>query len=249
VGQRRHHYEVALEARLRAVRTPYVSVREVRKALLPEGAALRLAPGGDPGSAGGPAHGKALKSFDFVVYGGGSSGASNLLIEVKGRKIPRPAPAKRETQGQAAGAPRRGRLECWVTQDDVDSLTVWERLFGPEFEAAFLFVYWCDEQPPDALFEEIFEHRGRWYALRAVRLADYRALLRPRSRRWGTVHLSKADFDRVSVPFAPPPGPPPGPQPGRPSGAGPGARRGVGAGDPPRFHADIPPESALEALA
>lgn len=231
MGQRRHHYEVALEARLRTMRTPYVSVREVRKALLPEGAALRMLPtapaGAEPSNA--CDGGRALKSFDFVVYGGGTGGASNLLVEVKGRKVPRPARAK------ADGTPRRSRLECWVTQDDVDSLTVWEDLFGPEFEAAFLFVYWCDEQPPDALFEEIFEHRGRWYALRAVRLSDYRALLKPRSRRWGTVHLSTHDFDRVSVPFAPPPGP------GGASGSG--AASGLESD-----WIDAPPESALEPI-
>ncbi|MEL7472621.1 MAG: HYExAFE family protein [Planctomycetota bacterium] len=203
MGQRRHHYEVAFESWMRARRTPYVSVREVRKALLPEGAALRLVPAHDPGAAGdadGPGGGDggvggqahALKSFDFVIYGA----ASNLLLEVKGRKVGRSRAAR-------GPAPARPRLESWVTRDDIAGLTTWAQLFGTGFEAAFLFVYWCEQQPPDALFQEVFEHRGRWYALRAIRLDDYRRHMRVRSQRWGTVHLAAADFERLSVPFAP----------------------------------------------
>src|SRR5262245_65549467 len=116
-----------------------------------------------------------LKSFDFVIYGQGS----NLLAEVKGRRV-----------GSAA------RLECWATVEDVESLCRWERLFGPEFDAAFVFVYWCDEQPPDALFQEVFELRGRWYALRAVRVRDYRQHMRVRSTSWGTVDLTRDVFER-----------------------------------------------------
>jgi hypothetical protein len=92
-----------------------------------------------------------------------------------------------------------------VTLDDVASLEAWGRLFGPEFTAAFVFIYWCEEQPPDALFEEIFEHRGRWYALRAVTLAEYVSTMKVRSLRWRTVHVPSAAFDRVSRPFAPGP--------------------------------------------
>ena len=51
---------------------------------------------------------------------------------------------------------RSGRLESWVTLDDVQSMSAWERLFGPGFEAAFVFIYWCAEEPPDGLFQEIF---------------------------------------------------------------------------------------------
>jgi hypothetical protein len=92
-----------------------------------------------------------------------------------------------------------------VTQDDIESLTEWERLFGESFQAAFLFVYWCDEQPPDALFQEIFEYRERWYALRAVTVREYVGVMKPRSVRWRTVDVPAAQFERVSQPFAPAP--------------------------------------------
>ena len=144
MGQSRHHYEQALEAHLRARRIPYISVNEARRTLLPADADLSIA---DPASESGRR--VALKSFDFVIYGE----PTNLLVDVKGRKV-------------KAGSP--GRLESWVTEDDVEALTRWEQLFGEGFRAAFVFIYWCEDQPADALFQEIFEHRGRWYAVRSV---------------------------------------------------------------------------------
>lgn len=198
MAQRRHHYEHAFEAYLRAKRVPYVAVDEARKALIPEGEALKVAV---KDAAGHERH-AALKSFDFVIYGQGS----NLLVEVKGRKL-----ARRSLSAQS-----RGRLESWVTAEDIESLTAWGRLFGPEFSPSFVFIYWCDEQPPDALFEEVVEHRGKWYALRAISLHDYRSAMKLRSQRWGTVDLPAAAFDRLSTPFTwpgspatdPPPEPP-----------------------------------------
>ena len=184
MAQRRHHYEQAFEHYLRARRIPYVAVNEARKALLPDDAPLRLTD--EDGEQ------TALKSFDFVIYGQDT----NLLIEVKGRKIAwRPS-------GQA------GRLESWVTEDDVEALARWEDLFGAGFQAAFVFVYWCEAAPPEPLFEEMFELRDRWYALRAVTLADYAARMKPRSPRWRTVDLPTRAFDKIARPLvAPTPAP------------------------------------------
>lgn len=188
MAQRRFHYERAFEDFLRTRRIPYVAVDEARKALLPEGAHLRLT---DAGEGGEPESGKSLKSFDFVVYGD----SGNLLLDVKGRKV-----GSLRRSGQLAG-----RLESWVTMEDVESLRQWERLFGAGFEAGFVFVYWCDVQPPDALFQEVLEHRGVWYALRAVTLREYREHMKVRSPRWGTVDIPQRVFERISQPFAPPP--------------------------------------------
>jgi len=198
MAQRRHHYERAFEDYLRTRRIPYVAVDEARKALLPAGAPLTVRDAAD-------APPTALKSFDFVIYGKGV----NLLVEIKGRKLARraarilPAPDGAGPARRAARPPGRARLESWVTRDDVESLGRWEALFGPEFAAVFVFIYWCDAQPPDALFQEVFERRGRWYALRAVRVTDYARHMKVRSLRWGTVDLATEAFERVSVPFAP----------------------------------------------
>ncbi len=190
MSQRRHHYERAFEEYLRSRRIPYVSVDEARKALLPDSAQLRLSSSDSRQTA--------LKSFDFVVYGDGT----NLLLDVKGRRV-----VPRRSKAPNPVVTPRSRLESWVTEDDIHSLTHWERLFGDSFQAAFLFVYWCDEQPPDALFQEIFEYRGRWYALRAVTLQEYVRVMKPRSARWRTVDVPTAAFERVSQPFASPPPP------------------------------------------
>lgn len=191
MAQRRHHYEAAFEGYLRARRVPYVAVDEARKALTPAGSL------GAEGS---------LKSFDFVIYGQGA----NLLAEVKGRKLAPRARSRGPLVTVGAGSEllfrpvaAAPRMESWVTLEDVESLRSWQRLFGPEFEAAFVFVYWCDEQPADGLYHEVFEHHGRWYTLRAVRLDSYAAAMKPRSVRWGTVDLPRAAFDRLAMPFAP----------------------------------------------
>lgn len=176
MAQRCHHYERAFEAFLRDRRVPYICVDEARKALLPHHA--------DP--SGGVEPGGSLKSFDFVVY----ADPTNLLIEVKGRKVPLD-PARPHARAQ---------MQCWVSGQDTESLAMWERLFGAGFEAHFAFMFWCEGQPPDGLFNEVFEFEGRWYAVRSIALADYVAHMKPRSPRWGTVHLSRADFERLSRP-------------------------------------------------
>jgi len=127
----------------------------------------------------------ALKSFDFVIYGQGG----NLLVEIKGRRVLRPSTT--------------ARLENWATREDIDSLLRWECLFGDRFEAAIVFVYHYQQQPPDALFEELFTHGGLWYGLRVVMVRDYVRAMRARSPRWGTVDLPRTVFDQISTPFSP----------------------------------------------
>lgn len=193
MAQRRHHYERAFEEYLRSRRIPYVSVDEARKALVPPDQSQRAASA---------ANSQSLKSFDFVIYGQDG----NLLIDIKGRRVaPRGRMDHAGTGGARVTAAARSRLECWVTEDDIHSLTRWHALFGSDFTPAFVFVYWCVEQPPDALFQEIFEYRGRWYALRAVTLDAYRSAMKPRSLRWRTVDIPTAAFERISQPFAPAP--------------------------------------------
>ena len=124
-----------------------------------------------------------LKSFDFVVYG---SRQGNLLVDVKGRKH--------------AGRSHR-QLDNWVTEGDVADMLRWEQVFGSDFRAVLVFLYWCAVQPPDALFQEIFTYRDRWYALLAVDVQTYREQMKVRSPRWRTVHLPAEAFDRAAAPL------------------------------------------------
>src|SRR5947207_1882728 len=204
MAQRRHHYEHAFEEYLRARRIPYVAVDEARKALLPVGvgAGAPIATVRTPEDIGVAA---SLKSFDFVIYGQGA----NLLVEVKGRQVRGTRKSECGTRSRtlprsAFRVPRSmGRLESWVTLDDVSSLQRWEGLFGPEFQGVFVFVYWCESQPPDALYQEVFEHRGRWYALRAVSVRAYSRHMKVRSPKWRTVNIPSGLFERISSPFGP----------------------------------------------
>lgn len=126
---------------------------------------------------------KGIKSFDFVVY---SESGANLLIDVKGRKH----------------SGKTGRqLQNWVTREDVKALNQWSGIFGEGFQGAFAFLFWCDVQPPDALFHEIFAFGERWYAVLAVRLHDYEINMRRRSAKWDTVSLPVKAFDEVAVPL------------------------------------------------
>jgi hypothetical protein len=165
MAQRRFHYELAFEHYLRANAIPYVAVDEAKRAL--QGRDLRVK----------------LKSFDFVVY---SQAASNLLVDVKGRKH----------SGKSGKS-----LQNWVTQDDVEGLTEWAKIFGGGFEPAFVFMFWCEAEPPDALFQEMFEFAGRWYAVLAIRLRDYREHQRPRSAKWGTVSIPAKAFHAAAKPL------------------------------------------------
>ncbi len=174
MAQRRFHYDAAFEHYLRANAIPYVAVDEARRAL--------ASTQGKAGNAAAPQRVK-LKNFDFVVYSGTGD---NLLVDVKGRKH----------SGRTGTA-----LQNWVTADDVDSLTQWESIFGAGFRGVFAFLFWCDIQPPDALFHEVFEFNGKWYAVLGVTLADYRAAMRVRSPRWGTVCLPAKVFTQCAQPL------------------------------------------------
>ena len=124
-----------------------------------------------------------LKSFDFVVY---SNSGSNLLVDVKGRKH----------SGKTGKS-----LQNWVTREDVRCLKQWSAIFGEGFASAFVFLFWCEVPPPDALFMEVFEFAERWYSVLAVKLDDYELHVRPRSAKWDTVAVPAEVFSRVAVPL------------------------------------------------
>jgi len=188
MAQRRFHYEQAFEHFLRANRIPYVAVDEAKKALMPAaGKTMRKTEKDDGPRGRGSA--AALKSFDFVVYAPDRS----LLVDVKGRMF---------GSGKSINPHSSRRYESWVTTDDVESLQHWQKLFGSDFQAVFVFAYCLRQQPPDALFEELFAFGERWYALREIALDDYTRAMVKRSDKWQTVHVPAEEFARISRPFS-----------------------------------------------
>lgn len=189
MAQRRFHYEQAFEHYLRANRIPYVAVDEAKKALMPAKSGNRFSAARESAADRQSQPHTALKSFDFVVYMPGR----NLLIDVKGRMF---------GSAKSINPHSTSRYESWVTQDDVDSLQKWQELFGPDFEAVFVFAYCLRQQPPDALFEEVFAFGDRWYVLREVPLREYTQHMVRRSEKWQTVHVPGEAYARISRPFA-----------------------------------------------
>ena len=203
MGQGRHHGERAFEAFLRARRTPYVSVNEARRSLIPGDGAVA----------------SDLKSFDFVAYTAAAGAGANLLVDIKCRRLPIAPPALRLISADglirsvvSPVRPRAPRLENWATREDVRSLKAWQSLFGPGFRAVFIFIYWCDavdphgrsNQPPDGLYDEVFfldAPEPRWYAVRGVLVDDYEPAMKDRSARWQTVDLHPHQFERLSNGF------------------------------------------------
>lgn len=170
MANRAVHYEAAFEDFLRARSVPYVAVDEAKRALF---------------------SGTRLKSFDFVVY---SARGHNLLVDVKGRSM-----RNRET---------RSGQETWATSIDVQDLQRWEGVFGDGFKGLLAFVYRVD---PPMLHEAVngpdgraapglFDFRGQWYQALGIELNTYKAHMKQRSPRWGTVCLPAETFRQLARP-------------------------------------------------
>jgi hypothetical protein len=118
-----------------------------------------------------------LKSLDFIVA---APRWGALLVDVKGRRWP-------------GAGDRRRRWENWVTQDDVESLARWERVFGSGYRGLFVFAYDLPAAPDDGALPR-FAFRDRDYAFFGVWAEEYRRAMRSRSPRWETVWLPSRPF-------------------------------------------------------
>jgi len=206
---------------------PYVAVNEARQTLLPRGfdeatlAGLPASMKSFDFVVYGPERnllvdvkGRALGRLGaqpLACGGGAGLGASGLGgVGVGGAGLGGAGLAGAGLAGAGSGAHRhrrtrgtRPRLECWATQRDLDDLLRWEALFGEGFEAALVFVYASEEQPPDGLFSRLFGFEDRWYGMRAITVADFARSAKQRSQSWGTVDLPAHVFEGLSEPFSP----------------------------------------------
>lgn len=125
-------------------------------------------------------HDAKLKSFDFVVY---SKSGPNLLIDIKGRQ---------RNKGRTS-------FETWTTENDVNDLMQWEQVFGEGYKGVLTFVYWIEA--PLTPEPGMYQHRGRWYLMMGIDLAEYRSHMRRRSVKWETVSLPAEDFRSLARPI------------------------------------------------
>ena len=126
-----------------------------------------------------------MKSFDFLLC---PPSGKKIIAEVKGRRF--------------KGAKLEGlsHLECWVTTDDVDGLSLWQKTLGPEYDATFIFAYKVQNIDVDFDGREIFEFGDDHYFFFAVRLADYIRFMKQRSPKWKTVTLPAGKFRSCAKP-------------------------------------------------
>jgi len=127
----------------------------------------------------------AVKSFDFLVY---SAGGPNLLVDVKGRKFP---------DSVAGGSKAASRAwENWITREDVEGLTEWEKVFGRDFNAVLVFAYWLQGPPQRCPFSDVHLFRQKHYAFLGITLGEYVAAARPRSAKWQTLAMPTSIFSK-----------------------------------------------------
>jgi hypothetical protein len=126
-----------------------------------------------------------LKSMDFIVY---SDKSCKLLVDVKGRRYP-----------SGSGG---HRWENWATQDDIDCLLAWERVFGAEFRGLLVFAYHVVEPRRQHELEQCRQFRDRTYAFYGVWADEYGAAMRRRSPRWDTVWLPADEFRQLRFPIS-----------------------------------------------
>ena len=125
-----------------------------------------------------------LKSFDYLLY---PHKHQTIVAEVKGRTF------KGTSFANLAG------FECWVTADDIESLTKWQGIFGSTHTAVFIFAYRIENIDVDFNGREVYEFDGRVYVFFAIKLEDYCKFMKLRSPRWQTVTLPAEKFRRCAI--------------------------------------------------
>lgn len=136
-----------------------------------------------------PMEDEPIKSLDFLVFG---RDGTRLVVDVKGRRFP-------------GGPPERPRRvwECWSHRDDLDGLDRWAQAAGDDYRGLLVFAYRLD---PSVVLPEgtpdLFTFRGERYLFRAVESSVYREHMRPRSRSWRTVTLTKEVYRALVRPVS-----------------------------------------------
>ncbi len=125
-----------------------------------------------------------IKSFDFLLY---PPNQKTIIAEVKGRVF------KGTSLAKLAG------LECWVTTDDIDGLTGWQKVFGSGHTAVFIFAYKVENIDVDFDGREAYDFARNRYIFFAVKLDDYRLFMKRRSPKWQTVTLPADKFRQCAV--------------------------------------------------
>ena len=125
-----------------------------------------------------------IKSFDFLLY---PPSGQIIIAEVKGRTF------KGTSLANLTG------LECWVTAEDIDGLTHWQKVSGRDHLAVFVFAYKIENIDVDFDGREFYNFEGNRYIFFCVKLDDYRKFMKRRSPKWRTVTLPADKFRECAI--------------------------------------------------
>ena len=128
-----------------------------------------------------------IKNFDFLLQIGRGR---KIIAEVKGRRF------KGTTLEKLAS------LECWVTAEDIDGLTKWREIFGPDYQAIFVFTYKIENIDVDFDGQTVFDFDSNRYVFFCIRLDDYCRFMVRRSPKWRTVTLPADKFRQCALHLA-----------------------------------------------
>jgi len=120
-----------------------------------------------------------IKSFDFLLY---PPNGKIIIAEVKGRIF------------KGTSLAKLTNLECWVTTDDVDGLYKWQKVFGANHQAIYVFTYMIENIDVDYDGRDDFYYDSKRYVFFCIRMDDYRQFMKQRSPRWQTVTLPADKF-------------------------------------------------------
>lgn len=125
-----------------------------------------------------------IKSFDFLLY---PANQPTVIAEVKGRAF------------KGNSFEKLARFECWVSTEDIEGLSRWQRVFGGGHVTVFIFVYRIENVDVDFDGRAFYEFKGQRYVFFAVRLDDYRRFMKVRSPKWRTLTLPAEKFRDCAV--------------------------------------------------
>jgi hypothetical protein len=125
-----------------------------------------------------------IKSFDFLLY---HSNGQIIIAEVKGRRF------KGTSLAKLTG------LECWVTTEDIEGLTNWQKVFGSNHQTIFVFAYKTENIDVDFDGKDFFDFEANRYVFFCIKLDDYRRSMKRRSPKWQTVTLPAEQFRKCVV--------------------------------------------------
>ena len=90
-------------------------------------------------------------------------------------------------------------FECWVTIEDIEGLTKWQRIFGEGHRAVFVFIYKIENVDVDFDGRDYFDFDANRYLFFCIKLNDYRKFIKCRSPKWQTVTLPAEKFRECAV--------------------------------------------------